>query len=147
MQELASAPKLKTLLLDPNPLDDKKLTKVLKEGRLKNILTHIKKHGTPPSAEAEAEAAAALAILQLAAAVKRPYELLPVNKDSQLDVLVHPEVKGGRTFWQGGRKWGSAGWRQAQLNMWKQTGLISTIHEPLAVAAVALKQGAISNIN
>jgi hypothetical protein len=69
---------------------------VLKEGRLKNIITHIKKHGAPPSKEAEAEAAAALSKLALvaAAAAARSYKLLPVEKDSQLDVHVHPEVKG-----------------------------------------------------
>jgi hypothetical protein len=69
---------------------------VLKEGRLKNIITHIKKHGAPPSKEAEAEAAAAMSKLALAAAAAaaRSYKLLPVEKDSQLDVHVHPEVKG-----------------------------------------------------
>jgi hypothetical protein len=74
-----------------------KLTlQVLKEGRLKNIITHIKKHGAPPSKEDEAEAAAAMSKLALAAAAAaaRSYKLLPVEKDSQLDVHVHPEVKG-----------------------------------------------------
>jgi hypothetical protein len=68
---------------------------VLKEGRLKNIITHIKKHGSPPSAEQEAAAAAALARMQLAAAAARPYELLPWDKQSRYEVFVHPEVKGG----------------------------------------------------
>ncbi|KAF8065610.1 Lrrc47 [Scenedesmus sp. PABB004] len=95
-QELAAAPKIKTLLLDPNPFDDKKLTKVLKEGRLKNTLTHIKKHGAPPSAAEEAAAAAAaLARVQLAAAARR-YTVEPVDKDAGLDVHVHAEVKGVR---------------------------------------------------
>lgn len=67
---------------------------VLKEGRLKNIITHIKKHGSPPSAEQEAAAAAALARLQLAAAAARPYQLLPWDKQSRYEVFVHQEVKG-----------------------------------------------------
>ncbi|WIA16309.1 hypothetical protein OEZ86_007801 [Tetradesmus obliquus] len=97
-QELASAPKLKSLLLEGNPFDDKKMPKVLKEGRLKNIITHIKKHGAPPSKESEAEAAAAMSKLALAAAAAaaRSYRLLPVEKDSNFDVHVHPEVKGVR---------------------------------------------------
>lgn len=95
-QELASVPKLKTLVLDPNPFDDRKLTKVLKEGRLKNILTHIKKNGAPPSKEATEAAAAALRQLELAAAQQRLYELLPVDKAAQLDVYVHPDVKSER---------------------------------------------------
>lgn len=70
------------------------LLQVLKEGRLKNIITHIKKHGSPPDAAEEAEeAAAAAAKLQLTEAQK-PYKLLPVNKESGLDVAVHAEVKG-----------------------------------------------------
>jgi hypothetical protein len=68
---------------------------VLKEGRLKNIITHLKKHGAPADAvEAAAEATAAAAKLQLAEAAK-PYRLLPVDKAAGLDVHVHPEVKGG----------------------------------------------------
>ncbi|KAF6255538.1 hypothetical protein COO60DRAFT_1702781 [Scenedesmus sp. NREL 46B-D3] len=96
--ELASAPKLKSLQLEGNPFDDKKMPKVLKEGRLKNIITHIKKHGAPPSKESEAEVAAAMSKLALAAAAAaaRSYKLRPVEKDSQLDVHVHPEVKGVR---------------------------------------------------
>jgi hypothetical protein len=69
---------------------------VLKEGRLKNIITHLKKHGAPPdAAEAAEEAAAAAARLQLSEAAK-PFKLLPVDKDAGLDVAVHAEVKGGR---------------------------------------------------
>jgi hypothetical protein len=70
------------------------LLQVLKEGRLKNILTHIKKHGAPPdAAEAAEEAAAAAAKLHLAE-VSRPYKLLPVDKEAKLDVFVHAGVKG-----------------------------------------------------
>lgn len=59
-QELAECGKLKTLVLLDNPFADKKLPKVLKEGKLKGILSHIKKHGLPPSKETlKAEAAAA----------------------------------------------------------------------------------------
>lgn len=93
-QELAAVPKLKTLVLDPNPFDDRKLTKVLKEGRLKNILTHIKKNGAPPSKEAAEAAAEAVRRLELAAQQQRPYELLVVDKTLQYDVFVHAEVKG-----------------------------------------------------
>lgn len=79
------------------------LLKVLKEGRLKNILTHLKKHGAPVDAEeAAAEAAAAAARLALAEA-QQPFKLLPVDKAAQLDVEhIHPEVKGVFVF-----VWGS----------------------------------------
>jgi len=66
---------------------------VLKDGRLKNTITHIKKHGAPPdAAEAAEEAAAAVARLQLKEA-QQPYKLLPVDKEAGLDVTIHAEVK------------------------------------------------------
>jgi hypothetical protein len=70
------------------------LLQVLKEGRLKNIITHLKKHGAPPDAAEAAEAAAAAAArLQLSEAAK-PFKLLPVDKEAGLDVMIGPEVKG-----------------------------------------------------
>lgn len=71
------------------------MLQVLKEGRLKNIITHLKKHGAPPDAAEAAEAAAAAAArLQLSEAAK-PFRLLPVDKEAGLDVNVGPEVKRG----------------------------------------------------
>jgi hypothetical protein len=67
---------------------------VLKEGRLKNIITHLKKHGAPPDAAEAAEAAAAAAAkLQLSEAALL-YKLLPCSKDAGFDVAVHAGIKG-----------------------------------------------------
>jgi hypothetical protein len=67
---------------------------VLKEGRLKNIITHLKKHGAPPDAADAAEAAAAAAAkLQLSEAAQL-YKLLPCSKDAGFDVAVHAGIKG-----------------------------------------------------
>jgi phenylalanyl-tRNA synthetase beta subunit len=90
---------VQVLQLSDNPFKDKKLPKVLKEGKLKPILVYIAKNGAPASAEeaaAEAAAAAAAVAAVKLQAPQRSFEVAAVDKGHPLDVNIDPSVKAVR---------------------------------------------------
>lgn len=74
------------LSLDGNPIADKKLVKIVKEGKPKNILLHIKKFGSKASSAAAAPTKPVASKPQ-----PKPYQVLPYQDDS--DVFYNPNVK------------------------------------------------------
>lgn len=87
---LSECTKLKTVNLEANPYSDKKILKIAKEGKVKNILAHLKKFGAKDTASAASASRSAKA----AVAEGYPFKLLPAEED--LIVVVQPDVKAVR---------------------------------------------------